>query len=77
MAEQTRLVVRVAVDGTISAETQNVTGTRCLDYISLLEDLLDATTTSSAYTADYHQASSVDSVDTVVAREARDELRQS
>lgn len=45
MAEQTRLVVRVAVDGTISAETQNVTGPQCLEYISLLEDILEASTT--------------------------------
>lgn len=74
MAEQTRLVVRVAADGTISAETQHVTGTRCLDYISLLEDILDATTTSSAYTADYSQAGSVETVDTT---EAHNELRQS
>ena len=71
MAEQTRLVVRVAVDGTISAETQNVTGPQCLEYISLLEEILEASTTSSAYTADYTRSGSV------ATTEARNELRQS
>ncbi|MGH3908989.1 MAG: DUF2997 domain-containing protein [Pseudonocardiaceae bacterium] len=71
MAEQTRLVVRVAVDGTINAETHNVTGPACLEYISLLEDILEADTTSSAYTADYTRSASV------ATTEARNELRQS
>ncbi len=45
--------VRVMRDGTVTAETRYVTGTSCLEYIGLLEDLLDASTTASAYTTDY------------------------
>jgi DUF2997 family protein len=49
----TQLVVRVSVDGTIQAVTREVTGPRCLDYIDVLEDLLEAETLNSAFTADY------------------------
>ena len=40
-----QIIVRVAPDGTISAETTGIKGAKCLDYINLLEDLLDAQTT--------------------------------
>jgi hypothetical protein len=51
-----RVTVVVAADGTVTAETHGVTGRACIDYIAVLEDLLDATTVSSAWTPDYHQA---------------------
>jgi hypothetical protein len=51
-ARETVTVV-VAADGTVTAETRGVHGPGCLDYIAVLEDLLDATTVSSAFTADY------------------------
>jgi hypothetical protein len=50
------ITVVVAADGTVTAETHGVSGPACLDYIGVLEDLLDATTVSSAFTADYHRA---------------------
>ncbi len=40
-------------DGSISAETHQIQGSACLEYISLLEDLLGAETISSSYTDDY------------------------
>ncbi len=70
MAEQPELHVRIEPDGTVSAETHNVTGSKCLDYIGLLEDLLVANTVQSSYTADYYLTT------TAEATEARDELRQ-
>lgn len=51
-----RIVVRVGPDGTIAAETQGIKGSRCLDYINVLEDLLDAQTTNSAFTPEYHES---------------------
>lgn len=48
-----RIVVRVAPDGGISAETQGIKGPRCLDYIEVLEALLEARVTSSAFTTEY------------------------
>lgn len=56
MPDEPRIVVTVAGDGTVSAETVGVTGPACLDYIEVLEDLLDARTVHSAYTAEYEQA---------------------
>ncbi|ADU49565.1 DUF2997 domain-containing protein [Intrasporangium calvum] len=48
-----RIVVRIAVDGTIRAETLGMRGKKCLDSIALLEGLLDAETVSSAFTPEY------------------------
>lgn len=56
-----QLVIQVRADGTVNAETINMTGEECLEYIAVLEDLLDAETVSSSYTADYHAVASTDS----------------
>lgn len=50
---QKQLIVTLRPDGSVAAETLGMTGDECLDYISALEDLLDATTTSSSYTAEH------------------------
>jgi hypothetical protein len=63
-----RLQIRVAPDGSITAETLGYTGQECLDAIGVLEDLLDATTTSSRFTAGYTAG------DTVLTSENDDEL---
>ena len=49
------LVVRITADGQVTAETHGATGTACLPYISLLEDLLEAETVLSGFTEDYHR----------------------
>ncbi len=48
-----QLIVNLRPDGSVAAETIGMTGDECLSYISALEDLLDATTTSSSYTPEY------------------------
>lgn len=48
-----QVVVRVDREGTVSAETFGMVGAECLDYVSVLEDVLDATTVHSSTTADY------------------------
>ncbi|MBD7996742.1 DUF2997 domain-containing protein [Arthrobacter sp. Sa2CUA1] len=62
-----QLIVSVRPDGSVFADTRNIYGDECLDYITLLEDLLDATTESSSYTEDHTRTP----VDTAV--EARNE----
>lgn len=52
-----RVTVTVGRDGSISAETHGVTGSKCLDYIPLLEDLLGAETVTSEFTEDYRRTS--------------------
>ncbi len=48
-----RIVITVTPDGLVSAETQGVLGERCLDYVAILEDLIEGQAVSSEYTADY------------------------
>jgi hypothetical protein len=48
-----QIIVTITPDGAIVAETRGIKGTRCLDYISVLEDLLDAETSSSNFTPEY------------------------
>jgi hypothetical protein len=53
MSEQ--IVVRIGADGAIRAETKGIKGAKCLESIALLEQLLDAHVTSSAFTDEYAQ----------------------
>jgi hypothetical protein len=62
MSEQ-YIEVTVGPDGSVTAKTHNLLGSKCLDYIAVLEHLLDAETTSSAYTTDYHRSAISNHVD--------------
>jgi hypothetical protein len=68
MPGEPRIVVSVAADGTVSAHTEGLTGAACLDYIAVLEDLLQAQTVHSAYTAEYQKATT----EAVTQQEVRD-----
>lgn len=70
MTGSERIIVRVTTDGEISAETIGIKGPKCLDSIQLLEDLLEAVATNSAFTVEYTQAAEVNT------SEVDDELRQ-
>ena len=48
-----RIAVTINKDGTIRAETIGIKGKTCLDYVPLLEELLEAETVQSEFTADY------------------------
>lgn len=67
-----RIIVRVATDGTVSAETKGIKGPKCLDSIAVLEDLLEAETVSSEFTAEYDQTITR----TTIEYEVDDDLRQ-
>ncbi|GAA0460104.1 hypothetical protein Ade02nite_14290 [Paractinoplanes deccanensis] len=53
MTGHPRIVVTVTGDGQVTAETLDILGDRCLDYIAVLEQLIGAQVRASAYTADY------------------------
>ncbi|MFD6752877.1 DUF2997 domain-containing protein [Micromonospora gifhornensis] len=53
MAERPRIVITVSSSGEVSAETHDIFGDKCLDYVDVLEDLLAARTMHSAFTADH------------------------
>lgn len=63
-----QLVITLHPNGTVGAETFGMTGDECLSYITALEDLLDATTVQSSYTAD-HAAVSAETTTTAFQRE--------
>lgn len=69
---QKQLVVQVRRDGTVQAETIGMQGAECLDYIAILENLLEAETSESAFTDDYYRTGIDQSTD--VAAEDRDAL---
>lgn len=67
-----QLVVQVRRDGTVHAETVGMEGAECLDYIAVLENLLEAETAESAFTDDYYRTGVDQSTDVVA--EDRDAL---
>jgi hypothetical protein len=50
-----QLIVQVRPDGSVHAETIGMHGNECLDYIAVLENMLDAQTTDSSFTEAYAQ----------------------
>jgi acylphosphatase len=54
-----RIQLRVYPDGRIEAVVQGVKGKKCTDYIAVLEELLQAETVESAYTAEYYEQEEV------------------
>ena len=65
-----QIVVRVDPEGQIHAETIGMKGPKCLDAIALLEDLLEAEATTSAFTQEYYEATNTRTY------EVDDDLRQ-
>lgn len=53
MAKQLR--VQIFQDGQIQAEVLGIKGKKCTDYISILEELLEAETFDSEYTPEYYE----------------------
>ena len=62
-AEQ--IVVRVASDGQVHAETKGIKGPKCLDSIQLLEDLLEAQSISSSFTHEYNESANLSTIEDV------------
>ena len=50
-----QLIVQVRPDGSVHAETLGMYGNECLDYIAVLENMLDAEPTDSSFTEAYAQ----------------------
>lgn len=50
-----KVQIRILKDGTIEAVTNGIKGDKCVNYISILENLLEAETTHSSYTSEYYE----------------------
>ena len=57
MSKQLR--IQIFQDGQIQAEVLGVKGKKCTDYISLLEELLEAEIIESDYTSEYYETEEV------------------
>ncbi len=64
-SDRKQIVLTVAADGTVRAETKGVVGPSCLDQIAVLEDLLEATTVTSEFTPDYHRTTVSDTAEDI------------
>ncbi|MDY7224438.1 DUF2997 domain-containing protein [Halalkalibacterium halodurans] len=54
--DKKKLQIRITEDGEIFAETLGIKGKECLEYIQLLEELLDAETVDSNFTHEYYES---------------------
>ena len=50
-----QITVTISTDGSVVATTHGIKGAGCLDYIRLLEDILEAETTASIFTTEYNE----------------------
>lgn len=53
--ENKKVQIRITEDGKFFAETMGMKGKECLSIIEVLEELLDAETIDSDYTAEYFE----------------------
>jgi len=50
-----QITIRLLPSGKIEAKTSGIYGKKCLDYIVMLEKMLQARTDAASYTEDYHK----------------------
>ncbi|MFK2825998.1 DUF2997 domain-containing protein [Bacillus sp. B190/17] len=50
-----KITIKITEDGNIFAKTKGIKGKDCLQYIELLEELLDAESIDSNYTEEYYE----------------------
>lgn len=53
-----KLIIKINKDGSINAETQGIKGSKCMDYIKVVENLLEAETVDSEYTKEFFESDS-------------------
>jgi hypothetical protein len=56
---QKKIKLQIFPDGQIKAEVMGAKGKGCMDYLEVLEQLLDAEIIDSEYTAEYYETEQV------------------
>jgi len=51
--------LKILPDGRVQAVVEGVKGKACMNYIGILEEILDAEAVASCHTAEYHQTEQV------------------
>jgi hypothetical protein len=50
-----KLILSINKNGVVSAEVNGIKGPKCLDYITLLEDILEGKVASKEFTQEYYE----------------------
>jgi len=50
-----KLIISIDKNGFVTAEVSGTKGQKCLDYIALLEDILEGKMVSQEYTQEYYE----------------------
>ncbi|ACA43680.1 DUF2997 domain-containing protein [Clostridium botulinum] len=59
MTKQIKL--RIYPDGIVQAEVEGIKGKKCTNYISIIENLLEAKVADSEYTSEYYEEEVIES----------------
>lgn len=51
--------IEIFSDGTIQAETKGIKGKKCMDYMRILEEILEAETVDSNHTPEYFEKENI------------------
>lgn len=54
-----QIKLRIYPDGVVQAEVEGVKGKKCVDYVSLIESLLDAEIVDLEFTSEYYEEGEV------------------
>jgi len=54
-----RIEIEIKNDGTILAETIGIKGRKCIDYIELLEEILEAEAVDSDFKPEYYEKETI------------------
>jgi len=54
-----KLIISIDKNGFVNAEVTGAKGKKCLDYIALLEDILEGKVASHEYTQEYYEQEAV------------------
>ena len=50
-----KLIISIDKNGLVTAEVSGAKGQKCLDYIALLEDIIEGKAVSQEYTQEYYE----------------------
>lgn len=64
-----KIIVKIKANGEIQVETLGMKGESCLDIIDIMENLLQAETIDSSYTAEYYEQENV--INSIVKNQVR------
>lgn len=50
-----KLIIKIRKDGVVEAETKEIKGQKCEDYLKIIEELTDSKVVKKEYTPEYYE----------------------